>query len=61
MNDKLSTSANFIGKLSLILGIFLAPIGKKRYFLALGKIQVTEVSFIGRKITLFIDFNSRLR
>ena len=43
---------NFIGKLPLILGIFLALIGKKRYFLALGTIPVNGVGFIGRKITV---------
>ena len=42
---------NFIGKFPLILGIFLALIGKKRYFLALGTIPVNGVGFIGRKIT----------
>ena len=42
---------NFIGKFPLILGIFLALIGKKRYFLALGTIPVNGVGFMGRKIT----------
>ena len=59
MNDKLRLlqnmriGYNFIGKLPFILGIFLALIGKKRYFLALGTIPVNGVGFIGRKITAF--------
>ena len=48
---------NFIGKLPLKLGIFLALIGKKRYFLALGMIPVNGVGFIGRKITECDDFD----
>ena len=40
-----------IGKILLILGIYLLQLGKKTYFLALGTIPVTGVGFIARKIT----------
>ena len=41
---------NLNGKMSLMLGIFPASIGKK-YFFALGTIPETEFGFIGRKTT----------
>ena len=43
--------------MSLILGIFSASVGKKRYFLALGTIPKTGVGFIGRKITELLTFH----
>ena len=52
---------NFIGKLPLIWGIFLALIGKKRYFLALGTIPVNGVGFIGRKITVSVQFTAKFK
>ena len=42
---------NLNGKMSLILGIFPASIGKKYFFFALGTIPETGVCFIGRKNT----------
>ena len=48
-------NSNLNGKMSVILGIFPASIGKKRYFFALGTIPETGVGFIGRKITACIS------
>ena len=42
-------NSNLNGKMSVILGIFPASIGKKTYFFALGTIPETGVGFIGRK------------
>ena len=49
--QKTRMNSNLNGKMSLILGIFPASIGKKTYFFALGTIPETGVGFIGRKIT----------